>query len=710
MKRLRLAKLYKTLPVAALVAVLLALVSWWVQGLPILRDLERRAEDLRFQLFPASARADTNVVLVAIDDGSLAYVSRLGASWPWPRGFYEGMLSYFAAGGAPRAVLFDLQFTGEDFFMEDDILAGAMRANGHVVQAMQLVPDSTNVPDRLERHTLTAACAPRFVEAGFAGVLSPIPHYLDAAAQVGVINVRPDADGVIRRIPLFYDVQGRMLPQMGLAGLMTGENLGVDAADREGVRLDSLFIPVGADGRFRVNWYGAGALDGPFSYYPMRDIILSVHQMATGREPALPPSLFDGKYIIVGAIAGGLLDLKTTPTDRIFPGMEIWATVLSNYLRQDFVREAPSWVSLLLLLGVCFVVYYGSVRLPLNWSLPGAALVLVLLVAAAVTAWLRWRLLLPIMTLGTGFVITWLFSATLNYMMEGRAKNQIRHIFTRYNHPDVVAQLMEDPESVEMGGEEAEATVLFTDIADFTPFAETKRPRELVHLLNQYFTEFTEILFAHQGMLDKFTGDGVMALFGVPLATPDHALLACRAALEHQRFHRALTDETGAAYFHTHTRVGINTGVIIVGNIGSVKRMDYTAIGDPVNLAARLEGVGKIYGIGTVISESTWAQVNEVIICRELDTLRVKGKDTPTRIFEIIGEHGVDDKPAWLETYHEGLALYRAGDWAGAMARFAELAAPPWSDPAAEEMLDRCHRFRHNPPQDWDGILTLERK
>jgi len=423
--------------------------------------------------------------------------------------------------------------------------------------------------------------------------------------------------------------------------------------------------------------------------------------------------LFKDKYIVIGATAAGLLDLKTNPYTKILPGMEIWATALSNFIDQDFIHPVPGWINFLVTVLIIFLVFYLITHFNAKIS---NALLLLLLIAIFLNDFLLWKFLrAPInLTLNIlGFIISYLMMITVSYLLEGKSKREIRKIFTRYLHPDVIKKLEENPDQIHLGGGEINATVLYTDIYNFTTISETKTPKELVEDLNIYFSKLTGIILDHQGLLDKYMGDGIMAIFGAPIARKNHALLACEAAFAHKQIRSELMkskDLSASDQLHLKTRTGINSGTLVAGNIGSDKRMDYTAIGDTVNLGSRLEGVNKIYQTNIIISEKTYDDIKDVFLCRELDYLRVKGKTEPTRIYELIDKLENTEKPDWIGLYEEALNLYREGNWDKASEKFNILASDPLNDTAAKVMLDRCKYLIKNPPDNWDGILTLEVK
>ncbi len=424
-----------------------------------------------------------------------------------------------------------------------------------------------------------------------------------------------------------------------------------------------------------------------------------------------PPELFRDKVIFVGATAAGLLDLKTTPMSPLapFPGVEIYATIFSNIVRGEYIRTVPNWIWLLLTL----VVIAGLVHL---WQcqpawLAGIVSVLVLLVSLvlALIAFREFRSFFPTITIEVGVILAILGVLSVNYLTEGREKRLIKKVFNRYLHPAVVESLTRNPEELEMGGKEIMATVMFTDLQGFTGISELFTPSEIVQFLNQYFEKVAQIVFENNGMLDKYTGDGIMAIFGAPIETPEHARMACQAAIGFKKL-SALTIQAKGYDIPLITRIGINSGNFVVGNIGSSSRMDYTAIGDTVNLSARLEGVNKIYGTQNIISETTYALVKEQFLCRPLDYIRVKGRDKPLTIYSVMG---VSDEPdpaihRLLELHLQALDFYRQNDFIKAKEAFESLRAQFPSDSVAKVFIQRCEQLQINPHLiDAEGVFNI---
>ncbi len=702
--------IYRRWYFALLIACVLAGFSYAIYRLPLFQVLERKVEDLHFIL--NKTMPDSSIVLIAIDDNSLEFTRENHLPWPWPRDIWYPILTFLQQSGA-KNILFDLQFTDPDFdraetFADetDGMFAEAIRNKGDVILGVQLVPESTGVSSDIG--TFCVAEPPIPVEERYQGMLEPIEVLRNAASKLGVINVEPDDDGIIRRIPLYYRIEDVILPQVALAPVCE----------------QTQDIHSNKEGKFRLYWYGSGGVDGAFGeqYISMCYVLALARQHLYGESSAEARALMkrlEGKYIIIGTTAGGLFDLKPTPTDRIFPGMEIWATALSNYLRGDNVYNLPIELHLLVLVLIAFGVYFSFARFEQSVIVPLLLSVTIIFVLSIV-CWRAWSLLLPVISILNTFLIAYFVTATMHYLLEGRAKRQIRTVFSRYLSADVVQELIREPDRVEMGGEEVEATVFFSDIANFTKISERftsssgeRSPKELVRYLNDYFDGFVDILMKQGGLLDKYTGDGLMALFGVPISRKDHAIAACKAALEHKLLSHSLPDNQDGdvtRHFHLNTRIGINSGKIVSGNIGSVKRMDYTAIGDDVNLAARLEAVNKIYRTSILISESTYRLVENAIQCRELDTIRVKGKDKPTRIYEVVAPVGETYNKELIDKYAEALEAYRTGTWTEASDTFRLLSGAPYLDGASAEMLRRCTLYQKRPPQDWDGVYTLEVK
>lgn len=308
-------------------------------------------------------------------------------------------------------------------------------------------------------------------------------------------------------------------------------------------------------------------------------------------------------------------------------------------------------------------------------------------------------------------LFTSMASAVYKTLTEGQKKRQIKAIFSRYLHEDVIDLLMKDPERVDLEGTELVATVLFTDLQGFTTFAEDKTPRTLITVLNRYFETVTGIVLDQGGMLDKYTGDGIMAIFGAPLPKEGHAKAACETILEFRD--KGVNDLISTEGTKILTRIGISSGPIVVGNLGSSRNMDFTAIGDTVNLSARLEGVNKAYGTTNIMSEFTWEFVKDDYCFRELDYIRVKGKNKPIRVFTLIDRKDAmtPETLAIEERFQAAMEAYRARDWDGAIALFRDVLALNPEDPPSEAYIERCQLLKTHPELvDEQGVFTFKTK
>ena len=695
-----------------------------LHGSGALQSLERTTLDARFRHANRPAAVDSSIVLATIDDASIRYArNRLKVGWPWPREFYGALVDYFRAGGA-RAVLFDVLFSEPDFGranlnaqQSDERFAQALRAAGNVALAAQLTPEDTMKNPLASSHALSTTPRSAVRRPGYSGALAPIPSFQDEAAMVGAVNVRADRDGVVRRMPLMYRLADTLtVPNLGVAGLQAGR----DAA--AGSVLSTL--PVGPTGSFLLYWYGPGGVDGVFQdqYLSIKSLIHSAAQLQVGETPTISPRRFEGKTIIVGGTAAGLYDRHSTPVgvegttvggEGDYPGMEIFATFLSNVHQQHYLRDfSGAWpYGLALLMAVIGALLVVARPERLGRATIAMISIGAVYVAAAVAAFyyvLWWvPVVVPVLALITGFSVT----SAVSYAVEGRRRQELRSLFQRYVSPQVVDEVVQDPEALEMGGEEVDGTVFFSDIKGFTGVAEQLSPPEVVEELNQYFGLATDVVLDRRAMVDKFIGDAIMAVFGAPVRQDDHAAQACLAALE---MDRVLSDYYGGEHSDDRppfrSRIGIHTGRIVVGNVGTERRVDYTAIGDAVNVAARLEQANKQYGTRILISEATFEEAQSSIEVRELDLLRVTGKETPIRIYEVMAPSGElsEAASAFRDQFETGLEAYRTQQWTRARQIFSDLLGVRPDDGPSKLYQQRVEeRAGESLPASWKGVHEM---
>jgi adenylate cyclase len=614
--------------------------------------------------------------------------------------------------------VFDILFPEPDFpranvsaRQSDERFATALEAAGNVTLAVQLTASDTTTNPIDSTHVLDHSVADRVRLRSGRGALAPIPSFQEGAAALGAVNMEADGDGVVRRVPLAYQLRDSLrLPNLGVSALLAGGEAGSSASALAD-------LPVGPKGAFMLYWYGPGGVEGVFEdqYYSIQSLIVSAARMQIGATPIVPPQRFQGKTIIVGGIAAGLHDHHSTPVggEGDYPGMEIFATFLSNVYQGHFLQDfTVGWSYLFILL----TAIVGAGLVAVRPDRIGRAAVVLLAVgglyvggAAAAFYYLRWWIpvVAPVLALVAGFSAT----SAVSYAVEGRRRRELRSMFQRYVSPQVVDEVVQNPETLTLGGEEVEGTVFFSDIKGFTTVAEQLTPREVVQRLNEYFGVSTDVVLDHRAMVDKFIGDAIMAVFGAPVEDPEHPAQACLAALEMEKMLSAFYDQDDHPDRPPfQSRIGIHTGRIVVGNIGTERRVDYTAIGDAVNVAARLEQANKQYGTRILISQSTYEQAKGAIEAREIDLLRLTGKETPIRVFEVLAPSGdlTETEEHFRETFEEGLAAYRSQRWMRARQSFATvLEMNPDDGPAAVYQQRVEERAGETLPSNWKGIHEM---
>ncbi len=711
---------------------LLVLLLFWVGAFEF---LELKSVDLRFRFFSEQEqasppehfvhrRASKDVVLVTIDENSLKELKQQRITWKWPRDLYAALVNYLHRGGA-RLVLFDVLFSEPDIDrlntdaeQTDGALATAMQKAGNVILAAQLREEENFLVDdnslsRPPKVTLSADARDYPFET-YTNIIVPITLFQESALTLGAANYRDDADGIFRRVHLLYQYLDAVFPQLGLAAYMASHNIQqIDWDARTGLKLGDLQIPLDGNGRYVVNWYGKGGPEGPFKYYSFAALLSSAVDEQRGATPLVPSGEFRDKLVIVGSNAAGLFDLKKTPlsTDAVFPGMEIHATILSNLLQRDFLNQAPNYVTVLAILFFSFVIPFGfALFRSVGWIVLVVVLCVIGWTYGAVYAFQTHRLLIDVVTPQVAILAAFTISAVASYQTEGKARRQLRSMFERYVSPAVIKELVDKQEGLELGGQEVVCTVLFSDIKDFTSMSERLTPKELVQFLNSYFTIETEVILANGGLLDKYLGDAVMAVFGAPIPTTNHAVQACSAALDVQRALKQFELRHDGTTHRTETRIGISTGPMVVGNIGSPHRLDYTAIGDTVNLASRLEGVNKLFGTSIILTEETKSQLDDLFLVRPLDDLRVKGKEKAVRVYELMEKRETVSQTVLqlVSAFSEALELYRTRRFDQALRSFQAIPRDHPNDGPTQVYIGRCEAYAKNPPpSEWDGVYIM---
>ncbi len=704
----------------AAIGALIALLAWGLTlGLFLTGLLNKYILTTLDHLYRATPLppASSQVVMVTLGQADLDFFQKQGVSWPWPRQLYAPIIEFCQRGGA-RAVIFDvLYFEASVYGAEDDQrLAQAMETSGRVVlpffltrEAKGAEPQSQEV---LSRASLPIKGTPPTGLTTYQGMTIPIPPLLKAAAALGNVECGPDlVDGIYRRLPLVGVCQGHFLPLLSFGAFCHVQAQGEWRFEDGDLVQGDYRVPLDREGRLLLKFRGP---DHRFKRLSAANVIQSEERLKHGMAPFYRPEDLAGKWVFVGFTAPGLLDLKPTPLAPVYPGVELHATLLDNLLSGDFLRTVPQWfiwLWALVLAGIVTMAVLFSARL---WTtLAALALLLAMNVGGSLLAFrASWWAdpVAPGMALGLAFALATAYS----YATEGRQKLAIRRMFSHYMSEKVIAHLMEHPELLNLGGERRHVTLFFSDLAGFTTISERLSAEEVVGLLNDYLSRMTDIILDEEGTVDKFEGDAIMAFWGAPLPQEDQALRACRAAMRQQAALAQLNQrfqEMGLP--RLGMRIGLHTGEAVVGNLGSEKRFDYTAIGDTVNLASRLEGLNKFYGTSILASETTMTECRDGMLFREVDRVAVKGKETAVAVYQPLGlKDGLaSEKAALSKEFASALELYRQEKFAEAAAVFQKVLVEHPGDSPAQVFLERCQDFQASPPPPgWDGVFRPDKK
>jgi len=518
----------------------------------------------------------------------------------------------------------------------------------------------------------------------------------------------PDQDGVVRWIPLILKCGEEIYSPLAVQtawNYLDHPQMIVKVASYgiEGVQMGDRFIPTDENGQVLINYLGP---EKTFPHYSISDIL----------HGNLPKGTFEDTIVLLGATAIGVYDMRNTPFSPVFPGMEIHATVIDNILSDDFLYK-PKWAKIYDILAILVLGLLTGLILPRLSAVKAILFTLFLFILHIFIS--RWffaqfglwiNLLYPLLAIGLIYTSLTLY----HYITEERERKKIRGAFSYYVSSSVVNEMLKDPEKLKLGGAKKDLSVLFSDIRSFTTISEGLTPEELVHLLNEYLTVMTDIVFKHDGTLDKYMGDAIMALYGAPLEIPDHPARACHSALEMMEGLKTLNEDwISQGKVPLDIGIGINTGMMMAGNMGSDQRFDYTVMGDHVNLGSRLEGANKSYKTNILVSEFTYERVKDEFVCMELDSVRVKGKTLPVNIYQLIGERAYvsQEQIEAISHFHKGLQLYKKQSWDNAISNFEMVSAMNKNIYAAELYIERVNDLKSNPPPaDWDGVFTMKTK
>jgi adenylate cyclase len=721
-------------------------------GVPFLDIIELKTIDLRFK-FKGETPAGDAIVIAVVDEKSLKQEGK----WIWPRQKIADLITRLSDAGA-RVIAFDIVFSEADnkgvgvlhdvrrALQDLDIdnhdlnlyLNELTRLEDNDRQLSEAIRNSKarvvlgsffHIKSEEAAHindTAIAALLPymatatyqsvqyasdkAFLNAPFLEVAAPesnIPVIAEATPYSGYFNMMSDKDGVIRWIPGIYKFRDNLYAHMSIKALSayTDSPLNVFVGEYgvEGIQIGDLVVPTDEVGRVMVNYRGTSKT---FPHLSATDIL-------HGR---VSPDQIRDKLVLVGVTAIGVYDLRVTPFDTDFPGVEINANLMDSILSQDFLYQ-PALVKVYDILAILILGAFLGLTLPIVNVITGLVTALGLLAGYILFCLYLFasqgvviNTIYPLITI----LLIYISITAYRYFGEERQKRFIKNAFSTYLAPAVVNQLIASPEKLVLGGEERQITAFFSDIAGFTTISEKLSPHDLVVLLNEFLTEMSDIILKHNGMVDKYEGDAIIAMFGAPNAMPNHAEAACLASIDMQTRLGVLREKWQREKNLTiRMRIGLCSGPAVVGNMGSKNRMDYTMMGDTVNTAARLEGVNKVYGTYCMMGETTYQDVKGAVVARELDAINVVGKKIPVKIYELVGYSSQvsETMRQTIDAYEKGLAAYRGCEWDQAIAFFNDALADTPDDPPSRTMMERCLEYKANPPDScWDGAYIMKTK
>ncbi|KAA0258111.1 adenylate/guanylate cyclase domain-containing protein [Deferribacter autotrophicus] len=685
------------------IAVSLFIYFLYYNQYDFLNSIDTKLQDSKFRL-RYFKKASDKVVLVAIDGKSIDKYGR----WPWDRKLFAKLIDKLNDYGV-KTIALDVVFSEPSNPDSDAALSKAIYREQNVIlgyffrdtiseeeaeAAMERLPDfsieNINLLEEVDKLPILS----------FRSAETNIDEIAEGAYSKGFFSVFPDRDGILRRVHLVADFNGFIMPSLALSALSHYLDEEITLyVDRYGINrllLGKELIPVDMDGSIPVNFYGT---KGTITTISAADIL----------EGKVDSNLLKNKLIFLGITEIGVGDYQATPVDSSFPGTEIHCTFASNVLQNFFlikdsktvIMDIATIFLLPLIVAVISVLFRRGIY----------SFVTTLFFSLAYFYFnfkmfdvynFQLSTIYPFSSVMLSFILIEIYK---NFVVEQKSK-YLKKAFSSYISEDLVEEILQNPDRLKLGGEKRDITVLFSDIRGFTSISEELDPESLVSLLNSFLGPATEIILKNRGMLDKYIGDAIMAIFNAPVNLKNHRDMAVKSSMEIVSLLDRLNDDfVKKGWPKLDISVGINSGDAVVGNLGTERRFDYTAIGDTVNLASRLEGLNKYYGTKILISEFTKAGLNEDFPLRLVDTVRVKGKNKPVDIFEVVVRK-VDDE--FFKLYEEGLAYYREFNFEQARKRF-EILAERYQDYLAEVYLERMASFK-GAKEEFDYITTFYKK
>ena len=709
----------------------------------IVSQLDHIVYDTRLKLTMPRG-IDDRIVILDIDEKSLEEVGR----WPWPRDVMARLMTKLFDRYQVAVVAFDVVFA------EPDYSSGIKRLDELATRNLRQVPAFIDAYEKLRPELdndglfakaikgrpvvlgyylnsdkgakkLGALPEPVFSKDTFAsrniyftswvGYGGNLPEFQKSAASGGHFNPMVDFDGIVRRVPMLVEHEGEYYEALSLAvvrtllgfpkiepGYPSDQLTNKGYAVMEWLTVGKLNIPVDETASALVPFRGG---KGSFRYVSLADVI----------KDRTPADSLRGKIAIVGTTAPGLLDQRSTPVDSVYPGVEIHANLVAGML-DGTIKQKPSFLVgaevILLLVGGIALAFLMPILSPLRAMLV-SIVAMVLIIMLNLVIWSEGGLVLPLASSLLMTVALFTVNMAYGYFVESRSKRQFTELFGQYVPPELVDKMAQDPQKYSMEGRSEQLTVLFSDIVGFTSISETLNPKDLSAFINEYLTSMSLVIRDGRGTLDKYIGDAIMAFWGAPVADSEHARHGVLAALGMQaRLLEVNELVRSRGWPPIRIGIGVNSGMMSVGDMGSKVRRAYTVMGDAVNLGSRLEALTRVYGVGIIVGEGTRDLVKDGVF-RELDKVKVKGKDEPVAIFEAVGIEGSvsEAQLAEIRLWRECLKQYRAQEWDRAEQSLLNLTRINPDHRLYKEFWERLTLMRASPPgAGWDGVTAFKTK
>ncbi|MCQ2592966.1 MAG: adenylate/guanylate cyclase domain-containing protein [Treponema sp.] len=647
----------------------LTIVLW---KLNVFTFLENKLYDSRIKATAAYCKPDDDICFIAVDQESINQALAVnGWSWPWPREAYAQIIDFLTQGNA-KSILMDVLFTEPSVYGEEDdeLFAAVCKKSGRVVQT-QLYSNNKNIV--------------------------PIEPIKSACAFLGNINGTSDDDGIIRSANLSYNLDGNIIPSLGISPLVLNNQISAEELNQ------SFLLHYKGD----INRY---------PHYSAWEIIESYNSIKRGDTPLLTPENFNDCHVFLLFYAPGLYDVCATPISKTYPGGGVHITTLDNYLNQDYIKKLPQFVTVLLILVfiifAVFIVWYVEKRFfKISNLIIFPVIILFLFIFIFISFYLiKENIFIEVIPATVAFLLSFISTILFNYSFQRKQKRFIQSAFSQYLSPKVIDKLIENPNLLKLGGEKKHLSIMFSDIQSFTSLAESMKPEKLTSMLNEYLSEMSRIIIESGGTIDKYIGDAIVAFWNAPANIQNHAAVAVSTCLNYQKRLLKLNEYFNSKYGKKIlARIGLATGDVVVGNMGSDLRFDYTMFGDSVNLASRLEGLNKQFNTYFICSQHTKNEAEDIltdVYWQNMGKIIVVGKTEPIEIFEPIKINDYLRNKEMYDLFTQGLNHFYSGDFIFAKKLFQKIVD---SYKPAQKYLNQCNYFIENPGQ-WTGVLVADSK